>query len=381
MLAGRGRRKIFHLMFTLPCLLVILRWLWPLALSLKWKIGTAVLLLAASQFHFWNRLSSGSVFAPEFAREIVILFNWAFGAILLLAVLQLLLDVGALAAVLVKRGTIAISEAARYMLAAAAALLSAIGVTNALRVPPVKDVEIAVRGLPLRYEGYRLLQLTDLHISRLFPATWARSVVDRANATKVDLIVVTGDFIDGSVVMRRADVAPLRDLRAPDGVYAVPGNHEYFFKYPEWMGHLNGLGFHMLPNTHVVLARGDARIVLAGVTDLSAPGAGEAGPSLDAALAGAPAGVPVLLLDHQPRNARAAAARGVAAQLSGHTHGGMILGLDRLVARSNSGFVSGRYDVHGMTLYVNNGTALWPGFALRLGRPSELTRITLRVQP
>jgi predicted MPP superfamily phosphohydrolase len=66
-------------------------------------------------------------------------------------------------------------------------------------------------------------------------------------------------------------------------------------------------------------------------------------------------------------------------QLSGHTHGGMIRGLDRLVARGNAGFVSGAYRVGGMLLYVSNGTALWPGFALRLGRPSELTRITLRI--
>ena len=93
-----------------------------------------------------------------------------------------------------------------------------------------------------------------------------------------------------------------------------------------------------------------------------------------------PAGAPVILLDHQPRNARHAASRGVALQLSGHTHGGMIVGLDRVVARANNGFVSGRYDVDGMTLYLNNGTALWPGFALRLGVPSELTRITLRRQ-
>lgn len=56
----------------------------------------------------------------------------------------------------------------------------------------------------------------------------------------------------------------------------------------------------------------------------------------------------------------------------------MIRGLDRLVARGNAGFVSGVYRVGNMTLYVNNGTALWPGFALRLGRPAELTRITLR---
>ncbi|KAB7649057.1 metallophosphoesterase [Polymorphobacter fuscus] len=349
-------------------------------MSPGWKIGVAVVLLAASQYHFWSRLSSGSVFAPEFPREIVILFNWAFGAILLLAVLQLLLDAGALAAALAKRRMVGIPDVARYALAGTAALLAAIGVANAVRVPPVKDVEIAVPGLPPRYDGYRVLQLTDLHISRLFPASWARRVVDHANATDVDLIVVTGDFIDGSVAMRRADVAPLRDLRAPDGVYAIPGNHEYFFRYPEWMRHLKGLGLRMLPNTHVVMARGEARLVLAGVTDLSAPEVGEVGPDLAAALAGAPAGVPVLLLDHQPKNARAAAARGVAVQLSGHTHGGMILGLDRLVARANGGFVSGRYDVDGMTLYVNNGTALWPGFALRLGRPSELTRITLRTQ-
>jgi len=56
----------------------------------------------------------------------------------------------------------------------------------------------------------------------------------------------------------------------------------------------------------------------------------------------------------------------------------MIRGLDRLVARGNAGFVSGRYAVGGMTLYVSNGTGLWPGFALRLGVPSEITRFTLR---
>ena len=68
----------------------------------------------------------------------------------------------------------------------------------------------------------------------------------------------------------------------------------------------------------------------------------------------------------------------MALQLSGHTQGGLIRGIDRLAARANAGYVSGRYDVDGMTLYVNNATALWPGFALRLGRPFELTRITLR---
>ena len=357
------------------------RTLWPLALPLWAKGGIAILLLAASQFHFWSRLSSGSVFAPEFPRGIVILFNWAFGAVLLLAVMQIVLDVGTLVVMLVRREGVAIPDGLRYATAGLAAILAGIGVANALRVPPIKDVAVVIPGLPPRFEGYRLLQLTDLHISRLFPATWAQALVDRANAADVDLIVVTGDFIDGSVAMRRMDIAPLRALRAPDGVYAIPGNHEYFFDYDDWMRHLSGMGLRLLPNAHAVLVRGDDRIVIAGVTDLSAPQHGRPGPDLAAALAGAPAGAPIVLLDHQPRQARQAAGRGVALQLSGHTHGGMIVGLDRLVAPANNGFVSGRYDVGGMTLYVSNGTGLWPGFALRLGRPPEITRITLRTAP
>jgi predicted MPP superfamily phosphohydrolase len=349
----------------------------PLALPLWCKGGIAALLLSVSQYLFWSKLSSGSVFSPEFPRPIVLLFNWAFGAIVLLAVLQILLDVGSLSAMLVLPAAVGVPDSVRYAAAAGAAMLSAICVANAVRVPPVRDIDVTIRDLPPEFEGYRLLQLTDLHISRLFPAKWARAVVARANAAQVDLIVITGDFIDGSVAMRHTDVAPLRDLHATDGVYGIPGNHEYFFDYAAWMRHLYSLGVRMLPNAHAVLRRGEGRIVLAGVTDLSAPGHGQPGPDLAAALAGAP-DMPVLLLDHQPRKAREAAARGVSLQLSGHTHGGMIVGLDRLVANGNAGFVSRRYDVDGMTLYVSNGTALWPGFALRLGRPSEMTRITLR---
>lgn len=372
------RLTIFHLIFATPSLLVIARWLWPLALPLWVKIGAAILLLLASQYHYWSRLSSGSVFAPEFPRPLIIAFNWMSGATLLLAAFQIALDLGTLATMLGVRHAIGVPDGVRYLLGGLAAALATIGVAGALRVPPLKDVEIAIRDLPPQFDGYRLLQLTDLHLSRLFPATWAQAMVGRANASGVDLIVVTGDFIDGSVEMRRKDVEPLGALRAPDGVYAIPGNHEYFFDYAAWMDHLATLGFTLLPNAHAVLEREGGRLIVAGVTDLSAPRFDHAGPDLVAALAGAPGGVPVVLLDHQPKLARRAAERGVALQLSGHTHGGMIRGLDRLVARGNGSFVSGRYEVDGMTLYVNNGTALWPGFAIRLGRPSELTRITLR---
>jgi hypothetical protein len=133
---------------------------------------------------------------------------------------------------------------------------------------------------------------------------------------------------------------------------------------------LRGLEFRVA--LHDALFPGDGgRLVLAGVTDLSASRSGYPTPDLAAALRGAPRDVAVILLDHQPREARRAAALGVALQLSGHTHGGMVLGLDRLAARANSGYVSGRYDVDGMTLYVNNGTGCGP--ASRFGSVVRLS--------
>jgi len=346
-------------------------------LPLPAKVAALALALVATQYHRWSRLSSGSEFAPEFPRPIVVLFNWALGAVILLAVLQLLLDVGLVVGMLFRRGIVSAPDDVRYGMAALAAIAAAIGVQQAMRVPPLKDVEVAIPRLPRQFDGYTILQLTDLHISRLFPASWARAVVARSNELGADLIAITGDLIDGTVDMRRADVAPLRDLKARDGVYVISGNHEYIFGHAAWMAHFATLGLGSLENSHIVLERDGSKLVVAGITDRASRRIGHVR-DLVTVLKGAPKGAPIVLLDHQPSDAPLAAKLGVALQLSGHTHGGMIFGLDRMTARANAGFVSGRYDVDGMTLYVNNGTALWPGFALRLGRASELTRITLR---
>lgn len=338
----------------------------------------AVLVLVALQFHRWSELSSGSVFSPEFPRPVVALFNWALGAIVLLMLLQLLLDAGLLFAALIHGGMVGAPDGVRYGMAALAAVAAAIGVQQAMRVPPLRDVEVGIRGLPTQFDGYTILQLTDLHISRLFPFPWACAVVERSNKLGVDLIAITGDLIDGTLDARRADIEPLRHLRAADGVYVISGNHEFIFGYEIWMAHFAALGLLSLENRHIVLDRDGGQLVIAGLTDRASRRRGHPVRDLAAVLECAPEGAPVILLDHQPGEARNAAKLGVALQLSGHTHGGLIAGLDRLAARANAGFVSRRYDVDGMTLYVNNGTALWPGSALRLGRPSELTRITLR---
>ncbi len=367
-----------QLIIGLVYLLIITRFIWPLQLPLSIKIVAAALALVALQFHRWSKLSSGSVFAPEFPRPVIVLFNWAFGAIFLLALLQLLLDIGLLVGIPLHGGIVSAPDGVRYGLAAWAAAAAAIGVHQAMRIPPLKDIEVGIRGLPQQFDGYTILQLTDLHISRLFPAPWARAVVERSNELGVDLIAITGDLIDGTPDSRRTDIEPLRDLKAADGVYMISGNHEYIFGYSTWMAHFAALGLLSLEDKYIVLDRNGGKLVLAGITDRASRRRGHPVRDLAAVLEGTPKGVPIILLDHQPNDARKAAALGVVLQLSGHTHGGLILGIDRLAARANAGFVSGRYDVDGMTLYVNNGTALWPGFALRLGRPSELTRITLR---
>lgn len=368
---------MFHLIFSIPSWYVIARFVFPLAMPLLLKIVLSVVVLLASQYLLISRFTPGGIFSPEMPRAVIILFNWAFGTVLFLSFIQILIDVVAASSLLL-RHPLEIPSGVRYLAALVAMLLATIGVHQAIRVPPVKEVTIRIQDLPPAFEGYQFLQLTDLHITRLFNAAWTSAMVKRAMALDADLILVTGDVIDGTLANRRNDVEPLRGLQAPDGVYAITGNHEYFFEQQRWTDHLATLGLQPLLNSHAVIKRGDAALVIAGLPDVSASRRDAMGPDIEKALKGAPDKAPVVLLDHQPRNARQNAAHHVDLQLSGHTHGGLIVGFDRLFLKPNAGFVSGLYDVDGMQLYVNNGTALWPGMAIRLGRPSELTRITLQ---
>jgi uncharacterized protein len=139
--ADRIRSKpIPQLIFGLIYLLLVSRFIWPLELPLSIKIVAAVLALVALQFHRWSKLSSGSVFSPEFPRLVVVLFNWAFGAIALLALLQLVLDVGLLVAIVIHGGIVSAPDGVRYGLAALASVAAAIGVHQAMRIPPPKDI-------------------------------------------------------------------------------------------------------------------------------------------------------------------------------------------------------------------------------------------------
>lgn len=362
-------------------LYILWRFIWPLRLSPVARIGLALALLLVSQYHQITRRFFGSLASPEVPHAILIGLSWAFGVFLLLALLLLLRDVVGVLVFLAARGAgrqILTGRALLLSIGPLAMALSGIGVWQAVRVPDVKTMEITLPGLPQAFDGYRIAQLTDLHASRLLNEPWISAVVTRTNAQAPDLTVITGDIADGTPAERADDVRPLADLRARDGVLAIPGNHEYYADYQGWMKAYRDLGLTMFENEHAVIHRDEASLAIAGITDLQARGFGQLQPDLSAALEGLRPGTPVILLSHRPTGAAQNAQAGVALQLSGHTHGGQILGPHLLTQWANEGYVSGLYKVGAMQLYVSNGTGLWGGLAIRLGRPSEITLITLR---
>lgn len=379
--AGVLPLPIFLLLMAVIGLYVVWRGVVPLGFArvATWALSALVIafiLHYPALGRFW-----GSMASLEIPRPLLVVMMTGFVAVLLFAMLLLVKDLLGLLAWPVSRptsGRLLRSPRIPMGLAAIALLLAGFGVWQAVKVPEVRRVEVTMQGLPNAFDGYRIVHLTDIHLSRLLQGPWAEAVVARSNALEPDAIMISGDLVDGPVADRAADYPPLGRLAARDGVYAVPGNHEYYSGYLEWMQVFEQLGMHMLINRHETIERDGARLVVAGVTDQQAEGFGQPVPDPVAALSGVAKDASVILLDHRPGNAPRNRALGVDLQLSGHTHGGHIIGFDRVVARFNNGFVSGLYDVDGMKLYVGNGAGLWPGFAVRIGRPSEITEITLR---
>lgn len=365
----------------LAYLYLVLRLIVPLPLHRATRAGLALALLLVCQHHMIQRWVFGTMFSPEIPRIFIILLGWLFCSFLLVLLLQLVADLALLVGWALRRGRAfdaRLTLRLRHATVAAGALLSAVGVHQAIGVPEVRRVELAIQDLPPALDGLRMVQLTDLHISRLMHEDWVRDVVERSNALRPDLVVITGDLIDGSPQARARDIKPLADLAARHGVIASLGNHEYYFGAERWTRAFEGLGMRVLVNRHAVIDHDGARLTVAGVSDRVAPRFGMEGPDTARAIAGAAPGAPVILLSHQPIGVAANAEAGIEVQLSGHTHGGMIRGVDQVVKRANGGYVSGSYRIGGMQLYVSNGTGLWNGFPIRLGVPAEITEFTLK---
>lgn len=374
---------MFHIYATVAFLYVALRFIYPLPLATGWRVLIGLALLGASKYHMLILAFTGTMYSPEVPYAVAYGAGWAFTAFALLFVFVLVLDLGILLTCLVRRHRPSREALVKWRcgVAALAVAVSGFGVAQATRVPEVRQLELEIPGLAASMDGFRLVQLSDLHISVLFPEPWVAEVVKRSNALKPDLVVITGDLIDGTLQARATDVRPLAQLRARNGVIAIPGNHEYYFGNEGWMARFREAGMHSLINQHEVVGDARGQLIIAGITDKVATQYGGSAPDLELALRGAPAGAPIVLLNHRPAGIDQAIAAGVDLQLSGHTHGGMIRGFDQVVAKANDGFVSGLYRRAGLQLYVSNGSGLWNGFPIRLGVPSEITEFTLRAVP
>lgn len=250
------------------------------------------------------------------------------------------------------------------------------GMIEARGTHEIVDVEVYLSKLPPALDGFSIVQLTDLHVGLTIDRHFVKRVVDRANALSPDLIALTGDFVDGKVEDLRDEIAPLAELRAKHGVYAVTGNHEYYAGVEPWIAEISRLGAKYLRNEHVTIGSSDASFHLAGVDDHGARG-GDHGEDFAAATSGRDPARALVMLAHQPRQVRRAAKHGVDLQLSGHTHGGQIWPWHYLVRIQQGGLLAGRYEYEGTQLYVSRGCGYW-GPPVRLLAPLEITRVILR---
>ena len=245
----------------------------------------------------------------------------------------------------------------------------------------VVEQTVYVKNLPAQLEGFRIAQISDMHVSAVFRADRVREIVKTTNELHPDLIAVTGDQVDGTPEKRGEDLLPLKDLKARYGVYAIEGNHEHYVDYEGWRRFFPTLGLKWLANANDVIDVNGTKLAVIGLTDPMAARYGREMPDIDKALTGVPADVGFrLLLSHQPKYAPRYVGK-ADLMLSGHTHGGQITPLYPVVSKLNEGFVKGLYPVGNLQLYVNQGTDVWIGLLLRIGTVDEITLLTLKKAP
>lgn len=267
-------------------------------------------------------------------------------------------------------------------LAAGAGMICAGGLLYAREVEPrwleVVRLELTLPRLAAAFDGYRIVQIGDLHLDDWSRPARLERISTLVNAERPDLIVITGDFASYSA--KRLDtgrlVGALRSLTAPDGVLAILGNHDYLTDVKLIRRCIREAGLTDLLNEVVTLGRGGSGLHVAGIDDVM-----EGRSRLDLVLQDLPASGAAVLLAHEPDFADVAAATGrFDLQLSGHSHGGQVriplLGRAVLPPFSQR-YTRGLHRVGGMLLYTNRGLGTVHA-RLRFGCRPEITALTLR---
>ena len=248
---------------------------------------------------------------------------------------------------------------------------------QASMAPTKNQLDVRIKNLPAALEGFRLVQLSDVHIGPTLRKDFLWDVVRRVNAQKPDLVAITGDLVDGSVRQLGEHVAPLGALEATHGVYFTTGNHEYYSGADQWITYLRSLNIRVLRNECVTVTHQGAPLDILGVDDWKAKVfGGDHGHDLKKALTDHNPAHPSILLAHQPKAIFEAAEAGMDLVLSGHTHGGQIFPFNFLVQLVQP-YLEGlhRHGDH-TQIFVHRGTGYW-GIPMRLGTEAEI--VTLRL--
>ncbi|HET9449718.1 MAG TPA: metallophosphoesterase, partial [Aggregicoccus sp.] len=226
------------------------------------------------------------------------------------------------------------------------------GAWRAFTPPVVNEVQVRLRGLPRALDGLTILQLSDIHVAPLVQRRFMDALVAQCNGLKADLVVVTGDLVDGGVPELGYHVAALQNLRTRYGTYFCNGNHEYYSGDVAWTAALERMGIPVLRNRRVLIGEGRDSLDLVGVDDWSQDY------DLQRAVAGRDPERAGVLLAHQPRGWRDAAAQGLGLQLSGHTHGGQFFPFTLAVSAIWE-HPAGLFTEKDSSLYVSRGTGFW----------------------
>lgn len=273
----------------------------------------------------------------------------------------------------------------QFLTGLAAAPLVAVSATSAYArlIEPyhyhVSQTDVFIRDLPERFEGFRITQLTDVHHSRILGLGEVRRVVDLAQQTRPDLFALTGDYATSYRRYIEPCAEALGELKAPEGVWAVLGNHDHYTDRELTTRALERNHIGVLNNANTTLRRGPDALQVSGIDDWSWGGV-----DWSRAFHGLDHKNPTVLLSHQPIVLDFAESQKVSLILSGHTHGGQInlpvIGAPARFATKDLKYAHGLFRRGETQLYVSSGTGVI-GLPLRLGVRPEIAVLHLRRAP
>ena len=236
----------------------------------------------------------------------------------------------------------------------------------------IEKVDVKLKNLN---KPYTIVQLSDVHIGGIIDQVSIKDMVEKTNALKPDLVVITGDLVDIALKYAMPALNELKGLESTYGTYFIVGNHEYLHKIEEIIVAVNALGIKTLENESVYIGEEGEGFNLAGVYDHMGYRLEHHEPDLEKALSSCDKNSPTILLAHQPLFIKEVKSV-VDLVLSGHTHGGQLYPFKALV-KIVQPYLAGLYQHNEETqIYVNRGTGFW-GPPMRLGSSSEITHMRI----